>query len=45
SGGLISGLVSQAGTQVMTVLPMTFLILSAIGMGLNALVQRPAHVS
>jgi len=45
SGGLISGLVSQTGEQVMTVLPITFLLLSGIGMGLNALVQRPAHVS
>lgn len=45
SGGLISGLVSQSGTQVMTMLPITFLLLSGMGMGLNAMVQRPAHVS
>jgi DHA1 family 2-module integral membrane pump EmrD-like MFS transporter len=45
SGGLISGLVSQSGEQVMTVLPITFLVLSAIGMGLNARVQRSAHMS
>jgi DHA1 family bicyclomycin/chloramphenicol resistance-like MFS transporter len=44
-GGLVSSLVSQSGEQVMDVLAITFLVLSGIGMGLNAREQRSAHAA
>ncbi|MGY2401997.1 MFS transporter [Pseudomonas sp. SDO5271_S396] len=44
SGGLISGLVSQSGAQVATVLPLGFLMMSATGIALNAWTRRPPHV-
>ncbi|MGY2289217.1 multidrug effflux MFS transporter [Pseudomonas sp. SDO528_S397] len=44
SGGVISGLVSQTGEQVATVLAVSFLLMSAIGMGLNAQLRRQPHV-
>ena len=44
-GGLVSSLVSQSGEQVMDVLAVTFMVLSGIGMGLNAREQRSAHAA
>ncbi|KPA89500.1 arabinose efflux permease family protein [Pseudomonas asplenii] len=42
-GGLISMLINFSATDLLSTLGWTFLLLSIVGLGLNALVQRPAQ--